>query len=164
MQRRKRSVLPLLVAGLLWVALGHATAGSVDEHATGVLEGAEHSLPLSKGKKRGFRELDVQAAGNPANATPGGTGNANILVVVTREGAAVDFLGETAFVLNTILVPPGGAAVQVVDFFNYGTGAYALSVVPIDGQTWLAGKYDIQVVVTDGVKGGGQTIASFKVE
>ena len=103
--------------------------------------------------------LKVQAEGNVANAYPGDTGKANILVLVTKTGAPVDDLTQDNFKLKTILVPPGGGAVKVTDFYNYGKGAYTLSVVPIEGVTWGAGEYDIQIRVTR----GGQAIASIEV-
>jgi len=106
-----------------------------------------------------FANLNVQAEGNAANAYPGDTGNANILVLVTNKGAPVEDLTKDNFKLKTIFVPPGGGAVKVTDFYNYGKGAYTFSVVPIEGVTWGAGEYDIQIRVTR----GGQTIASIEV-
>ncbi|HID19962.1 MAG TPA: hypothetical protein EYP28_03340 [Methanophagales archaeon] len=104
-------------------------------------------------------DLKVQAEGNAANAYPGETGNANILVLVTNKGAPVDDLTEDNFKMRTILVPPGGGAVKVTDFYNYGKGAYTFGVLPIEGVTWGVGEYDIQVRVTR----GGQAIASIEL-
>jgi hypothetical protein len=58
-----------------------------------------------------FANLNVQAEGNAANAYPGDTGNANILVLVTNKGAPVEDLKKDNFKLKTIFVPPGGGAV-----------------------------------------------------
>jgi len=108
-------------------------------------------------------ELQVQAEGNEANADPGDTDNANILVLVTYKGKPVDMLTLEDFELKTILVPPGKGAVQVKEFHNYGNGAYVFEVIPIKGVTWGAGEYDIQISVSYNGIAFGQTIASIEV-
>jgi hypothetical protein len=103
--------------------------------------------------------LKVQAEGNQGNAHPNGTGNANILVLVTNRGAPVDDLTQDNFKLKTYILPPYGGAVKVTGFANAGNGAYSLMVVPIEGATWIHGEYDIQIRVTR----GGQAIASIEI-
>ncbi|MFQ6054926.1 MAG: hypothetical protein ACE5J3_02965 [Methanosarcinales archaeon] len=112
-------------------------------------------------------ELKVQASGNKANAAPGGTGNANILVLVTYKGGGVTSLNQSDFRLITHLVPPGKGAVSIKEFHNKGNGAYTFQVVPISGVTWGSGQYDIQVIAkvttSTGKTAEGQAIATIIV-
>jgi len=112
-------------------------------------------------------ELKVQASGNKANAAPGGTGNANILVLVTYKGGGVTTLTQSDFSLITHLVPPGKGAVSIKSFTNYGNGAYVFQVVPISTVTWGSGQYDIQVIAkvttATGATAEGQAIATIRV-
>jgi len=91
--------------------------------------------------------LMVTAVGNRANAYDGGTGNANLLVQVLSSNGPVTGLKKGNFIVLTMLVPPGGARVEVVDVYEYGNGVYAISVVPQKGSTWLSGDYNGQIIV-----------------
>ena len=166
---------------LVLTVLGLATLGSAavmqftDSNDDGVIEGQVSEMRIGTkdlnaivseggtGAAAAWYELQVQAEGNEANADPGDSDNANILVLVTYEGMPVDFLTESDFALKTILVPPGKGAVKVKSFSNSGNGAYAFQVVPIKSITWGAGEYDIQLSVSYAGVAVGQTIASIEV-
>lgn len=138
--------------------------GIIESHISRIATGTQDLNGIARAVEAGgWAELLVQAEGNEANADPGDADNANILVLVTHKGSPVDILTQDNFELSTILVPPGYGAVQVKEFYNYGNGAYAFQVIPIEGVTWGAGEYDIQVAVSYGDIAGGQTIASIEV-
>ena len=138
--------------------------GIIESQISGIVTGTQDLNEIAQGAEAAaWYELQVQAEGNEANADPGDSDNANILVLVTYMGAPVDMLTEDTFNLKTILVPPGYGAVQVKEFYNYGNGAYAFLVVPIKAVTWGAGEYDIQLSVSVPGIAGGQTIASIEV-
>ena len=164
-------VLVLIILGL--ASLSSATVmkladsdndGIIESRASGIVVGTQDLNEIVRGAEAtAWYELHVQAEGNEANADPGDSDNANILVLVTYMGAPVDMLKQENFALKTILVPPGKGAVQVKEFHNYGNGGYTFQVKPIKGVTWGAGEYDIQLSVSYAGIAGGQTIASIEV-
>ena len=91
--------------------------------------------------------LTVTVVGNKANAYDGGTGNANLLVQVLSGRGPVKGLKRNNFIVLTMLVPPGGARVEIQDVYEYGNGIYAISVTPQKGSTWLSGDYNGQLIV-----------------
>jgi hypothetical protein len=106
-------------------------------------------------------ELDVTAISENTIAHPGNRQPNYIIVSVSREnGEPVTGLTAANFKVDTLIVAPGGALVQISRVAHAGVEAYYLiEVVPIGTETWKSGTYIFGVTVTNGVE-RGQTLTS----
>lgn len=79
-------------------------------------------------------QLTVNAEGSKVSSLE----HANAVVFVSFNGNAVDFLEEEHFSTktNAQIVPPGGAAVEITEFNNQGSGFYYLKFETFDGSEW----------------------------
>ncbi len=73
-------------------------------------------------------------------ANPGDAANAFIVLSVYSSEGPVNDLAESNFVVSTKIVPAGGSAMTVSNFYNLGAGNYRFSVVP-GTNVWKDGRY-----------------------
>jgi hypothetical protein len=109
--------------------------------------------------------LDIVAHGNPTTAKAGNRNPAQILVSVTdSSGTPVTGLTATDITIDTLLVGAGGSNL-VRSAFGLATfgGYYRIDVVPTGTLNWVAGEFDVAVMVKNGVGDKAQTITHFRV-
>ena len=118
--------------------------------------GAEKII-IGKAAAGGALTLSVQTSqGNAAN---GNTQPANILVLVSAQGAPVVDLTKDHFTLMEHFEVPGQMAPfsnNISSFRNAGTGAYLLQTKPITGAPWRSGHHLAQLLVSDDEDRQGQ--------
>ena len=112
---------------------------------------------IGKAAAGGALTLSVQTSqGNAAN---GNTQPANILVLVSAQGAPVVDLTKDHFTLMEHFEVPGQMAPfsnNISSFRNAGTGAYLLQTKPITGAPWRSGHHLAQLLVSDDEDRQGQ--------
>lgn len=110
------------------------------------------------------KPANVQVTASQAEAEPGNSARAHLLVVVTNptNGTPIVGLPQSSFTVVNHLLLPGqtcGFSNNVETFIDVGTGAYQLEVAPVgSGCKWVEGDYLTQVIVqAPGAVGQGTT-------
>lgn len=110
--------------------------------------------------------LTVEARGHGIRARAGNTNSARLVVSVSdEEGRGVDGLATTAFRLTTALVPAGGSALEITSKRRINgllTGLYSVSVTPVSGRAWRAGRYVLGLGIRER-RGDGQTLVELEI-
>ncbi len=109
--------------------------------------------------------LIVHALSEDTIAAPGNR-QANYIVVSVTDatGTPVTGLGIPNFMIDPVIVGPGGALVDVTGVtVGRLPGVYLVFVVPIAGQTWKAGVYIFAVSVNRGLD-HGQNLCSVMMD
>jgi len=109
--------------------------------------------------------LIVEAFSEDTIAAPGNREPNYIIASVTdADGKPITGLGAPDFMVDPMIVGPGGAKVDIVSVHpGYLPGFYNIRVVPIRTETWKAGVYIFAVAVKKG-KDQGQTLATVPMD